>query len=99
MEVNKSVSIKGNLNHKVSYNLCPTDEFSTGQWLIGISSIAYQSSESLNICCEVTSNFTVGKKFSKNLQVEDYEEPLATFFIDTSKNLRRIRQINQSTKS
>lgn len=88
MSVIKTVSIKGNLlKQPFRYSLCPPEEFSFGLWSIAISSIAYSASQATNIfiSCEVSSNFVVAEKFNEQREVETYEQPLASFMIDTTK--------------
>ena len=100
MATTKSCLVSGNLTTKpLKYRLCPSDEFSTGQWSVAISSVAYASNETSKLCCQISSNFVVAQKFSESLHVVTYEQPLTSCFIDTSKTARRIRQIHTSNKS
>jgi len=91
MQIEKSVTIQGNLRNKISYKLCPADEFSTGEWFISLSSVSYDAKETFSLCCEVTSNFVVGQKYSENFEVQFYEQPLATVSIIVAENQRAPR--------
>lgn len=76
--IEKSICIQGNLkNQPIKYKLCPSDEFSRGRWAVAIASVAFTSKQNVNLCCQITSNFTVKQRYSKEDLVESFEEPLA----------------------
>lgn len=86
MIVNKTVQISGNLKDEgLSYRLCPSDEFSNGQWCVSVSNIAFRSEQPLNALCTLSTNFCVHKKFSKSGEPEIYEEPFGTFELVTTR--------------
>jgi len=86
MQIERSVTISGTLKTGATYKLCPPDEFSTGNWFMCISSITFNAKQAMSSCCEISSNFVVGQKYSNNYEVETYEEPLVTIFITAPEN-------------
>lgn len=93
MQIERSITIQGNLRNQLTYNLYPADEFSTGEWFISISSVSYDAKEVFSLCCEISTNFVVGQKYSKNFELQSYEQPLGTFIIKVPQAAPRIGRI------
>lgn len=71
---NKTACIHGNLkNGAISYNCYPADEFSKGQWYIGISAVSFKSSVALAVACAITSNFVKGQRRTPNGDIVFYQ--------------------------
>jgi len=97
MKTTKTVSISGNLLKKpLKYILCPSEEFASGVWKVGISTISYTSAfTNIFVCCEISCNFVVAEKYNEDHEVETYEQPLVTIIMDTTK--MKIRSHSLST--
>jgi hypothetical protein len=84
----KSVILSGNLNVKNSlkYKLCPNStEFSQGLWNISIPSISFSCHErNVKEVCQITCNFVKSQRWSKNNEIESYEQPLGMFLLETA---------------
>lgn len=91
----KCVEIKANLKNSFpTYRLCPNSEFSTGQWMLAITSICCEAiAEDINSFCTVSSNFCVSERYSASGQVEIYQQPLTTIYV----NLKKNKSINRFT--
>ena len=97
MFVNKTIQIRANLSRaKPSYRLCPSNEFVNGSWNIAVLSACFECNESLDIFGTISTNFCVNKRYSKDGQIESYQEPLATFHLqsDLNKTTKVIKNFN-----
>lgn len=82
----KYVQCIGNLKeNNVIYKLCPTNEFSTGVWQMAISCFCCETEEDINEFCNISSNSCVGQRISSSGQVETYEQPLGTVYLNLKK--------------
>ena len=86
----KSVLIKGILNSpnesdKLIYKLCPVTEFSEGLWNLSIVSLFYNCRITTNVkdFYSVSCNLVKAQKFSSQNEVESYEQPLTTFYLES----------------
>ena len=83
----KSVNVRGRLpDGNLSYRLCPSTEFSKGSWQMAIGSISCHSVVDQKVLCSVSSNVSVDQKYSKEGEIETYEQPLVTFYLSVRPN-------------
>lgn len=81
----KSVLLKGRIHQTLTYKLCPGTEFSEGIWNLSLVSLTYSLIDSQLTNKEVFSiscNQVKGQKISTSNQIENYDQPLATFLLD-----------------
>lgn len=87
----KCVQIKANLkNENPAYRLCPNTEFSNGSWVMAISTVACESVKELFMFCNISTNFSVSQRYSKNGQLEMYQQPLTTFLLKVNKQTPKV---------
>ena len=83
----KSLTIFGNLQNRVSYKLCPINEFSEGVWNICVNSLFVKcKTPDYNEVCEVSCNLSKAQKFNEFGQVEWYQQPFGIFIISNGNN-------------
>ena len=86
----KSVLIKGILNSvnesdKLLYKLCPITEFSDGHWNLCVVSLFYNCrTTNIKDYFSVSCNLVKAQKFSNENEVESYQEPLVTFYLEST---------------
>jgi len=91
MNASKSILIKGNLNGGTpKYRVCPSNEFANGRWSVACASISFNATTQIELVGSVSTNFCVNHRFSKEGQVEMYQEPLAIFQISLKENANNV---------
>jgi len=89
----KSIQLRGNLMHEISYKLCPNTEFSSGNWQIAVTNACIDLNEDLDFFCTISSNFCVNHRYDQSGAIETYEQPLFTFLL----NGKRLTKVFHST--
>jgi hypothetical protein len=88
---NKSVFLQGPITKKLVYKLCPSTEFSEGTWKLSLASISYSTIEQNNKdVFSITCNVVKSQKLSSSNEVENYDQTLNTFLLDTNKKRHTI---------
>jgi hypothetical protein len=82
----KSVLVKGKIKEKIVYQLCPSTEFSNGVWNLSLVSISYSTNTTDNVkdIFTISCNVVKNQKFSETNEIENYDQPLNSFLLDSS---------------
>ena len=82
----KSVFIQGTIKEKLVYQLCPSTEFSEGIWNLCLVSLSYSNTTTNDYkgIFVISSNVVKSQKFSVSKEVENYDQPLNSFLLDSS---------------
>lgn len=90
----KCVSISGESIRDLRYRLCPNTEFSDGEWQIALSAVCIKAEEELNFFCSVNSNFSVDKRYSKDGEIQIYQQPLNTWLVLLKKDGQSVNRFS-----
>lgn len=91
----KSVQIKGNISTgKLTYKLCPSNEFSLGTWQVAISTICLESAVDASQFFTFTSNFCVSQRYSQQGVIESYQQPLATIYVNVKAQAKTMNRFS-----
>lgn len=92
----KVVNISGTITQNsnlLRYRLCPSTEFSVGQWQMAISTLCVHANQDINAFLAVTSNASVSQKYI-NFQPSDYQQPLNVVYINLKQGTRSLNRFS-----
>jgi hypothetical protein len=83
----KSALLQGPIKKKLVYQLCPSTEFSEGVWNLSIASVSYSTNnpDDKKDIFSISCNVVKSQKLSSSNEIENYNQPLNTFLIETKK--------------
>jgi hypothetical protein len=82
--------VRANLQtSELKYKLVRPTEFGVGIWNVSLASVTYEGNINLNFQAYITCNVVTSKTYNENFELIDYEQPLATFYVDLNQRVTK----------